>query len=320
MIPPDLPIIPSIGIWHIHGHQAECHARYAPSFVPGAGRVDGKIIETLWSILNIISPLARGMSFPHRQELLDYQMNDSNFQKMIRMAGALKRKLKVAMAGVRDAWVTFSALDDGIPDDQLQCVSVAFDVRIAKAPSVKTIEISLLAWEPIAEGCRGSVTWIARGLSLEQTQITLRMDLKEAGPQRTERQSLLFTQRQDRLLGEIAGFLADALSYLGPDYDADSDEGNDLSMDDEGWDGSAVGPLDGPTTEGIHLPLPLVLGLPRCQDDSLEWLAKQEMQLRTGQVNDALHKLHLALADRAVLFRTDVRHSSSQATTSRAWG
>ncbi|KIK78250.1 hypothetical protein PAXRUDRAFT_164478, partial [Paxillus rubicundulus Ve08.2h10] len=28
---------------------------------------------------------ARGMSFPHRQELLIYQMNNSNFQKMIRM-------------------------------------------------------------------------------------------------------------------------------------------------------------------------------------------------------------------------------------------
>ncbi|KAF8836079.1 hypothetical protein BDN67DRAFT_881009, partial [Paxillus ammoniavirescens] len=46
-IPPDLPIVPSISIWHVHGHQAECHARYAPSFVPGAGRVDGEIIETL---------------------------------------------------------------------------------------------------------------------------------------------------------------------------------------------------------------------------------------------------------------------------------
>ncbi|KAF8833312.1 hypothetical protein BDN67DRAFT_864986, partial [Paxillus ammoniavirescens] len=73
-------------------------------------------------------------------------------------------------------------------------------------------------------------------------------------------------------------------------------------------------------TEGIHLKLLSALGLPRCQDDGLEWLAKQEMQLRTGQANDALHELRLALADKAVLFCTNVRHSSSQATTSRAWG
>ncbi|KAF8833724.1 hypothetical protein BDN67DRAFT_1017247 [Paxillus ammoniavirescens] len=95
-------------------------------------------------------------------------------------------------------------------------------------------------------------------------------------------------------------------------------------MDDEGWDGGVddelvVGLLDGRAIKGIHLPLPSVLGLPRCRDDGLEWLAKQEIQLRTGQANDALHKLRLTLADKAVLFHTDVRHSSSQATTSRAW-
>ena len=47
--------------------------------------VDGEIMETLWSSLNIISPSTRGMVTPHRQEMLDFQMNDSNFVKMIRM-------------------------------------------------------------------------------------------------------------------------------------------------------------------------------------------------------------------------------------------
>ncbi|KIK73594.1 hypothetical protein PAXRUDRAFT_20688 [Paxillus rubicundulus Ve08.2h10] len=88
------------------------------SRLSSAGCVDSKIIETLWSILNIISPSAQGMSFPHRQELLDYQMNSSNFQKMIRMAGSLKRKLRAAMVGAEDSLAAFRALDDGIPDDQ----------------------------------------------------------------------------------------------------------------------------------------------------------------------------------------------------------
>ncbi|KIK74422.1 hypothetical protein PAXRUDRAFT_19890 [Paxillus rubicundulus Ve08.2h10] len=108
----------NIAIWHVHSHQTECHARYAPSFIPGAGRVNGEIIEMLWSILNIISPSTWGMSFPHRQELLDYQMNNSNFQKMIRMAGSLKRKLRAAMVGAEDSLAAFRALDDGIPNDQ----------------------------------------------------------------------------------------------------------------------------------------------------------------------------------------------------------
>lgn len=193
------------------------------------------------------------------------------------------------------------------------------------APSVKTVEISLLAREPLTEGCRGSVTWIARGLQLEQTQIILRMDVKEVGHRCTERQLLSFARRRDRLSGDIATFLADAPSYLGPGYDSELEEGDSQSLDEDGWDGglvdeSAVGPFDKHHAETIHLPLPSVLGPQKCQEDGLDWLAKEEKQLRTGQANDALHELRLALADKAVLFCTDVRHASSQATTSRAWG
>lgn len=83
--PLDVDITPGIGIWHVHGHQPQCFSRYAPLFIEGAGWVDGEIIETLWSVLNIVSASARGMSSPHRQELLDFQMNDSNFMKMTRM-------------------------------------------------------------------------------------------------------------------------------------------------------------------------------------------------------------------------------------------
>ena len=82
-LPPGLYIQPSIGLWHVHGHKAECFTWYAPNFISGVGRVDGEIMETLWSSLNIIS--AQGMATPHRQELLDFQMNDNNFLKMVRM-------------------------------------------------------------------------------------------------------------------------------------------------------------------------------------------------------------------------------------------
>jgi len=84
-LPPGLKIQPGIGIWHVHGHQSECFVRYSPNFIPGVGNVDGEIMETLWSSLNIISPSTWGMAAPHRQEMLDFQMNDSNFLKMVRM-------------------------------------------------------------------------------------------------------------------------------------------------------------------------------------------------------------------------------------------
>jgi hypothetical protein len=87
-IPSEMEIVPGIGLWHVHGHQDKCYVWYASTFIMGAARIDGEIMETLWAPLNIISPSTRGMSTPHWQECLDYQMNDSNFMKMIRMSVA----------------------------------------------------------------------------------------------------------------------------------------------------------------------------------------------------------------------------------------
>ncbi|KAG2345167.1 hypothetical protein BDR05DRAFT_975305 [Suillus weaverae] len=84
-IPSGMDIIPGIGLWHVHSHQDRCFVWYASNFIKGAARIDGEIMEMLWAPLNMISPSAQGMSTPHRQECLDYQMNDCNFMKMIHM-------------------------------------------------------------------------------------------------------------------------------------------------------------------------------------------------------------------------------------------
>jgi hypothetical protein len=114
---PELNIIPGIGLWHVHGHQDSCYVRYASNFIDGIGRIDGEIMETLWARLNLISPAARGMSSPHRQECLDYQMNDSNFCKMIRMKRTLCRKYKLARNGITESGKAFDRLDEAAPAD-----------------------------------------------------------------------------------------------------------------------------------------------------------------------------------------------------------
>lgn len=83
---PDFSIVKGIGLFHVHGHQEQCFARYAPDFIPGIGQTEGEIIETLWSIINDVSRGCRGMTAAHRQEMLDDHMNDSNWMKMIRMS------------------------------------------------------------------------------------------------------------------------------------------------------------------------------------------------------------------------------------------
>lgn len=81
--PEDVTLVPAIGQFHVHGHKDSCFARYSPSLIPGAGEVEGEIVETLWSNLNDLASSTRGMSIAHRDELLDCHMNDSNFKKMI---------------------------------------------------------------------------------------------------------------------------------------------------------------------------------------------------------------------------------------------
>ncbi|KDQ65231.1 hypothetical protein JAAARDRAFT_85134, partial [Jaapia argillacea MUCL 33604] len=47
-----IEIIHSISLFHIHCHQDSCMPRYSPNYIPGAGQVDGEVIETLWAPLN----------------------------------------------------------------------------------------------------------------------------------------------------------------------------------------------------------------------------------------------------------------------------
>jgi hypothetical protein len=53
--------------------------------VEGVAQVDGKVLETLWSGLDEVAPLTQAMSIAHCQEFLDDKMNDSNWQKIIRI-------------------------------------------------------------------------------------------------------------------------------------------------------------------------------------------------------------------------------------------
>ena len=82
-LPDNLELRLAIGLFHIHGHQDTCLARYSPSFIEGGRQIDGETIETLWAPLNEISRSTRGMSTSHRREVIDDHMNDSNWKKLI---------------------------------------------------------------------------------------------------------------------------------------------------------------------------------------------------------------------------------------------
>lgn len=82
-IPSHHEIYHGIGLMHIGGHVSTCFARFSPSFIPGAGRIDGEILESLWSVLNEVSPSTQNASHASRREMLDEHMNDSNWKKIL---------------------------------------------------------------------------------------------------------------------------------------------------------------------------------------------------------------------------------------------
>jgi hypothetical protein len=82
---PDMVMHKGIGLFHVHGHRDECMPMFAPDFIPGAGKVDGEILETLWAPLNKISGSTRAMTKAHRREIIDDHMNDSNWKKLVGM-------------------------------------------------------------------------------------------------------------------------------------------------------------------------------------------------------------------------------------------
>ena len=83
--PSDLLLLPAIGLFHVHGHQEQCYARYAPTFVHGIGKADREILETNWGVLNRINPMTWTMTLAHRTEVMDAHIADNNWKKMVNM-------------------------------------------------------------------------------------------------------------------------------------------------------------------------------------------------------------------------------------------
>ena len=151
-----------IGLFHVHGHQAACYPRYSPDFMQGVGQVDGEVVETLWALMNDVSRCCRGMTAPHRQEVLDDHMADSNWQKLVRMGkcirlqsrrfsspvvGRVQKKYPRALKMRAESQSAFAALDSNIEAAQrarwLQLEQDALQKRWEDPTAMDCFDVSL---------------------------------------------------------------------------------------------------------------------------------------------------------------------------------
>ncbi|KAF8545940.1 hypothetical protein OG21DRAFT_1491749 [Imleria badia] len=248
-IPQDMDITTGIGIWHVHGHRAECFARHAPLFIPGAGWVDGEIIETLWSILNIVSRSTWGMSFPHRQELLNCQMNDANFMKMVRMTQSLVRKLRAARISSASSAATFNDLDTSVPKDQrVKWEAEEHWVQGVRMTDPLRMDIYDVQAEKGLQQCYklySSQANVIEAPSVKAMEIELLKSKHLLGNHATELQRLAVAQRVDQLSSKISAFLSEASVYLGDDH-AEEMPSDESDLDDNSQDGDIPDDLAGP--------------------------------------------------------------------------
>ncbi|KAG1738081.1 uncharacterized protein EDB91DRAFT_1249377 [Suillus paluster] len=333
-LPSGMDIILGIGLWHVHGHQDKCYVRYTSNFIPGTARIDGEIMETLWVPLNIISPSAWGMSTPHRQECLDYQMNNCNYMKMIQMGLFLSRKYKEAKRGVAESTEAFNALNDAADPEMVERWEAQeraaqasriddpsaldiYDMQLQKGKSPRTqkeVEVDLLQTSICHPGERpqlGAATWLASGITIEEMQITLAMDIRRMGRHPTENQVLEMGRCRIRLQHSIDEFVATAGRYLGDDYDSDHCIPN-MDVGSPSPDGSIQ-------TQNSGHPSPVQLGNAEMQGIGRSGpdQTRDHPKGGTGKRHAARHQS--APADKVVLFRTTVQPAKSQARTTWAW-
>lgn len=73
----------AVGVFHLRGHNRECGNNYSPVFILGIGIVSGEILETVWAVLNAVSPSVCTASQATRVELLDNHLSDMNWRKIL---------------------------------------------------------------------------------------------------------------------------------------------------------------------------------------------------------------------------------------------
>jgi hypothetical protein len=184
---------------------------------------------------------------------------------------------------------------------------IIFITHSQLAPTQKEQEQQLLeanGWHVGPARLRGTATWLAEDLSIEEAQLTLQMDLRRLGRHPTESQRLNIACRQERLQGDIDWWLAQGLRFL-DDRIGDSNiqvMENELFMLEEDQMDETAEEFRLFKPDKMVLPMPSILGPEWCAELGTDDMIQHKLALQEGQANDALHNIRVHLADKAVTY------------------
>ncbi|TEB21105.1 hypothetical protein FA13DRAFT_1757652 [Coprinellus micaceus] len=293
-----------IGTWHVHGHKEECLARFSPSFIPGAGRVGGEILESLWSTTNDAGRTTSIMTRPHRSEVLDATLLDSNTQKMQNTATTLSANLLSSAKELDEAQADYDHINKSAsPEQQGEWPKILedalarwkvdfkamdiFNVHYSKhmflsqlnqriPKSRRAVQTKLINDEINSGGQAGGVPkWLSLGIDIQQLQTQL-IHLTEALDIATKRERVLVRiQEHTNLVATLFPL---------------------LNIDDlvRRWNPPELLDIAMPST---------VQKLPSVW----KTLPQRELELRIAQAYESLHKICVEVGHKSFLFRSNIR-------------
>ncbi|KAI6029004.1 hypothetical protein EDC04DRAFT_2572725 [Pisolithus marmoratus] len=204
-----------------------------------------------------------------------------------------------------------------------------FEIQLKKAPMVHAVELQLLQKSTKQGVHHGATSWITHSLVIEEGEIILKMSEKDGRQKKSELERLTIACCADKLAAQIYmsmddEFTQNDVSNGQPNLSARTDTLDDDEIFSNSSDSNSsvdeVCGRDGfKVPKPSYLPLPSRFGIHHCKANKADSLAKMELELHMGQANDALHGLHLALADKAVVFRGVVRPTTNYSMRTWAW-
>ncbi|KAF8190121.1 hypothetical protein BJ912DRAFT_850355, partial [Pholiota molesta] len=322
------PLIPK---FHEPAHAEKDHEQFSFNLAVGVGNSDGEVPERVWAGHNGLGGSTKTSGPGSRHDILDDHFGFWNWQKYCSMGSTLMRRYKAAVAERNRQVEAHRGFTESLPIPMVanwEKISAAWDAdRFPKsAPNPFSIEGAglseadvrqELAAEDKARALRvpalhstGPSTWLAMGLSLEDSQRRLRMRAKVQSESTTELQAGSLKEQRAALAKNIKNWEPLCAIYMPGllQYQADVGVGGPTA-----WDAD-------PNPEDMDLFLPSRLPANRRAVACIEGLSEMEVQLRTAQCVDALASLRrtLRLKTRMIQFKNANIRGQREGTRSRA--
>ncbi|EFI26719.1 hypothetical protein CC1G_15640 [Coprinopsis cinerea okayama7 len=345
----DLVFVHGIGLFHVHGHQESCHARYSLTFIEGAGVSSGEILESLWAVVNEVARATSTMSLAHRTEVLDAILGDINWKKLIQLVPTTCKNWLNCRIQLSDAREAFELLNETATPEQrarwkeeldeaqrnrLNDVS-SMDIlnpKINKPPTMAKVRTNLMEKEKQMGAGIGVTSWIAFGIKIQQAQMRLKSFIRTLPKNKTDEQELEISKRREQIYADINSFYETA-SSLFPEGDLtslklDEPPPNPITLDDD-YDSDEEIEDDNPFSlaqnqiEDVKIPLPssasTIESVGSFSLQGLRLAQEKELKLRIAQADDALEAVRVEIGHKSYLYRSNIRLAEGKKQKTRGY-